>query len=408
MPKKILLSVLLLCLSTAVWAQSTPDESSAGNAAARQDRSPALRADHPDRYVVQKGDTLWDIAGKFLNNPWRWPEIWYANPQIENPHLIYPGDVISLIYVGGEPRLTVNRGDGHPTKVLHPRVRVTPHKQAINAIPLSAIRPFLTGTTLMSKAEIDSLPYVVANAERRLAVGEFGRTYVMNLDVPEGTPVRIGRPGSVFYAVDEPPPAVRGEDWKLGGGTTISNGLESAWDAVVFWEDEKILGYEVITIAEGVVVDAGQPATVAITESFRAVGQGDVVLTHPSVSYDARYVPHTHPDPSFKARVIALTDAAYGAGQYQVIALDKGRADGVENGQVYTVYHPGRTIRDTVKHPRDDVKSLFLLEDPSVTLPPEKIGEAMVFRTFDQISYALVMEAKQPVRLYDLLVNPED
>lgn len=388
--KKSIILAGLLCFVAAVFAQEGDD---------------MLRADHPERYVVQKGDTLWDISALFLNSPWLWPEIWYANPQINNPHLIYPGDVISLVYVGGEPRLVLDRGGDAS---LGPRVRATPHGDAIDAIPVSAIAPFLTGAQILDEDALEDLPYIVANEELQLIVGEHSNTYARGLDAPPGTRVVIAHPGHKFYLVDEPPPEIGAEPWKLGGGATLSRGLESAFDAVAFWDDDQLLGYEVITVAEGVVTRAGDPATVDITEAYREVQPGDVVLVSPDSGYDAQYFPHAPDDLQASARVVALTQAAFGAGQYQVIVLSQGLADGFENGQVFTLYRVGVVARDEVMHPAKDLEAMiFVPEDEFVTLPPQAIAQAMVFRTFEQLSYALIMKARRPVALYDLAVSPE-
>lgn len=385
--KKPLLLAALLCFSITVSAQESQ-----------------LAADHPDRYVVQEGDTLWDISALFLNDAWLWPEIWYANPQIQNPHLIYPGDVISLVYVGGEPRLVLERGG---PQSLGPRVRATPHEKAIDALPVAAIRPFLNKAVVLDEDTIEGLPYIVANEELRLVVGEHGTSYVRRLDAPAGTRVAIARTGHVYHAVEEPPPAVQATRWEFGGGTTVSGAVESAWDTVIFWDDGEVLGYELVTVAEGVVTRPGDPAVVEITRSHQEVQRGDVVLVQPVEPYDARFVPHPHDDPAFNARIIALSNSYFGAGQYQVVALDQGAVDGVEAGHVFAVLRPGPTIRDEVMYPSGDLEAMLWLEDPDVTLPTETIGHLMVFRTFEQVSYGLVMEATSPVHIYDVAVNPD-
>ena len=146
-----------------------------------------LRPDHPDSYTVVQGDTLWDIAGRFLNNPWQWPEIWQANDQIKNPHLIYPGDVISLIYVDGKPMLTRGLAGQRPSnEKLSPRVRDMGGRRAVGPIPLDELRPFLEHTRVLTEADADALPYVVGNEETRLRTTDLGLVYVRGIDARPG------------------------------------------------------------------------------------------------------------------------------------------------------------------------------------------------------------------------------
>src|SRR5690554_4306731 len=132
-----------------------------------------LNSNHPDQYTVVKGDTLWDISGKFLRQPWKWPEIWHANPQVKNPHLIYPGDVLSLVYIDGKPRLVLNRGTGGTIK-LSPGIRKTPMAEAIPSIPLEAINSFLLSNRIIdSKEKFEDAPYVVAGSAERVLSGHY-------------------------------------------------------------------------------------------------------------------------------------------------------------------------------------------------------------------------------------------
>lgn len=365
----------------------------------------ALRGDHPQEYVVQQGDTLWDIAERFLNSPWVWPEIWYANPQIENPHLIYPGDRISLVYIDGEPRLTLDRGE-RPTVKLSPRIRREPNPEAITTIPLSAIRPYLRDVRVLSEEELEGLPYVVTNEEQRLIAATGAQTYARGLDAEPGTHVIVARPGHVYREVQTEPPHTEAGTWKVGGGTTVSGELNRAFEKVAFWEDEsRVLGYEVLTVAEGEVIAAGDPSTVHLTASNREVMAGDVVMVTEGTNFDARFMPEAAPA-ELETRVIALADAFYGAGQYQVLALDRGHADGVRVGHVFKTYHPGSRIRDEIAHPSGDLDTVLHPDEAKVTLPDYYTAEIMVFRTFDHISYALVMDAEHPVRIYDRAEAP--
>lgn len=388
MPKKLLLLVALLAFAVASTAQEN-----------------TLRDDHPQEYVVQKGDTLWDIASRFLKSPWLWPEIWHANPQIDNPHLIYPGDRISLVYVDGEPRLTLDRGE-RPTVKLSPKVRREDRPEAITTIPLSAVRPYLRDIRVLTEEELDGLPYVVTHREQRLMAAAGGETYVRRLDAAPGTRVVIARPSHVYREVDSEPPRTEVGTWKVGGGNTVSGQLDRAFEKVAFWEDEsRVLGYEVLTVAEGEVTAAGDPATIRITASDREAKAGDVVIVAEGTDFDARFMPKAGPR-DLDGTVIALADTFYGAGQYQVLAFDRGAADGVQVGHVFRAFRPGERVRDRIAHPAGDMDTLFSPDDARYDLPDTYSGEVMVFRTFEHISYALVMEAEQPVQIYDRLQAP--
>lgn len=391
MPKRLLLLIVLLVFTFAVAAQDTQ-----------------LRDDHPDRYVVKKGDTLWDISARFLKSPWLWPEVWYANPQIENPHLIYPGDVISLTYVDGKPRLSVERG--RETVKLSPRIRAEPHREAIDTIPLDAVRPFLQEMQIVKPEDRDKLAYVVAQPNERLIAGEGDEVYVRRLDAKAGDSVIIAREGQVYRRVDSDPPRTEADRWKLGGGNTLNRNVHEAgrniWNAVAFWKDDsEILGYEVISEAQGQVVAAGDPATVRITGSRREITPGDLVLPGNGYHYDSHFEPRPAPD-DVHARVIALAEGFYGAGQYQVVALDRGTADGLQPGHTLAVYQPGERVRDRVMHPPGDLDTVFQPDKAKVDLPDRQIGHVMVFRTFEHISYALVMEADDAVKPYYYAVAP--
>lgn len=395
MAKKTFLLAALLTFALAAVAQDSP-----------------LRDDHPERYTVQKGDTLWDISERFLKSPWLWPEVWHANPQIENPHLIYPGDVISLVYVDGEPRLVLERDEG--VVKLSPRVRTEPHPDAVETIPLSAVRPYLRDVVVLDGDELASLPYVVANKEQRLIAAEGDTAYARRLDAEPGTRVMIARPGNVYRSGEPESAYDRVETWKVRGGMTITDnmeqigrGAERLWYKVAFWEDDKgeVLGYEAIKVAEGEVTAAGDPATVVITSSNREVEAGDVVLPADQHHYDPYFTPRAAPE-DLEARVVALNDTFYGAGQYQVVALNRGAADGVQVGHTFAVYHPGPNIRDEVAHPDGDLTTVFRPGKAKVTLPDTYSAHVLVFRVFDHISYALVMEAEEPVQVYDYAVAP--
>ncbi|HET7843536.1 MAG TPA: LysM peptidoglycan-binding domain-containing protein [Xanthomonadales bacterium] len=364
-----------------------------------------LRNDHPDTYVVQKGDTLWDIAGRFLNHPWLWPEIWQANPQVQNPHLIYPGDVLSLVYLDGRPIVSVQEGG------FGPRIR-REEREAINTIPLGEVEPFLEKVCILGEDEANSLPYVLAIEEDRLRGSEGQLVYVRGLDAPVGTRVVILRPQSVFYDVpdnfpwDSEPKHVERYDWHNERGHTLTG----FWDniAVNHWKHRKseYLGHEAYEIAQGEVLRGGDPTTVLVQYGDQEVKESDLVVVGGIEPFDLTFMPRPPAQVPENMRVVALADALHAVGRHQVIALSKGGRDGVENGQVFSIFRPGAVVRDDTAFADDDLRTVFSDDKAHVQLPEEYVGHVMIFRTFEKMSYGLVMDGIRPVYLYDTLHEP--
>ncbi len=350
-----------------------------------------LRADHPDSYTVRKGDTLWSISARFLSKPWLWPEIWQANPQVQNPHLIYPGDVLNLSFING-PRLG-----------LQPRVRA--EGEPIPAIPLSELRMFLKETRVMDSNEVNDSPYVVGFEEARLR-GTVGQNiYVRNLKGDPGQRWAIVRPTHVFRGFNEDdrsePYGLVGHD--LDSDVSMVNG---PWKED-FREDHhygrgKDLGVEVTVIGTAETLRTGDPSTLLLLDSTQEIRKGDRIMPIDDKPYDAYYYPHAPKAVPDNARVISFTDALDAVGPKQVVALSIGAKDGVENGQTYSIVHPGENIHDDVAN-----NSWNRGVGKRVTLPEEFVGHVMVFRTFDRVSYGLVMDGLKPVSKGDRLTLPE-
>ncbi|HQW81703.1 MAG TPA: LysM domain-containing protein [Pseudomonadota bacterium] len=374
-----------------------------------------LRPDHPDSYTVVQGDTLWDIAGRFLNNPWQWPEIWQANDQIKNPHLIYPGDVISLIYVDGKPMLTSGRvlGQRPQHDKLSPRVRDMGGKRAVGPIPLDELKAFLEHTRVLSEVDADALPYVVGNEETRLRTTEMGLVYVRGLNARPGTEVDIVRPTFVYREIQKGAPwqhkqrVVGSEDWNPSQGYTLG----SLWTDHIgrYWRERnaEILGHEVVQVARARVLAEGDPATLEIRVGDIEVRAGDLILPVDASPYDPSYSQHAPDSVPDNMRVLAVSDGFSVTGPARVVALSRGARDGVENGQVFAVMNQGERVRDTVKHPSGDISSAFSPKKKYVTLPDEFAGHVMIFRTFEKISYGLVMDGKRPIFVNDLAREPQ-
>lgn len=368
-----------------------------------------LRDDHPDTYVVQKGDTLWDIAGRFLKSPWLWPEIWQANPQVENPHRIYPGDRLSLVYIDGRPRLVM--GEGRDGK-LSPSVRRTPTGDAVGAVPLSQVQPFLERTRVLDEAEVESMPYVVGLEENRLRSTTGQLAYVRGLNAAPGAKVSILRPTYAYYDVPETypwetsPRTVKVESWSAERGVNFA----TLWDEYAvhhaYQRHVDYLGHEVVDVGYGEVLRAGDPATVLVEYGDVEIKKGDLVTLAPAEPFDLSFQPRGPGDVPENMRVMAFTDALNAIGPHQVVALNKGARDGVETGEVYAVFQPGQVVDDDVAFADPDFRTAFRPSHDDVQLPEEFVGHVMVFRTFEKVSYGLVMDGIRPVHLYDELRPP--
>lgn len=372
---------------------------------------PELRDDHPQTYTVVRGDTLWDISARFLKSPWLWPEIWQANSQIENPHLIYPGDVISLVYVDGQPRLI--RG-GRPDVVkLSPRVRSSGSREAIAAIPLNEIRPFLEKTRVLADADVRDLPYVVSSEESRLMSVPGQVVYVRGLDARPGDEVDIVRATVVFR--DVPKRFQWGENEREyeslpyeGVKQKTFGTLWADWSRDLFRGSRvETLGHEVMFIARARVIRTGDPSTLALLSSELEVTNGDVVVPVDSSPYDATYMPRAPESVPDNMRVLAVSDTDSYTGPMRVVALSRGARDGVENGQVFSLFQPGEHMRDNVKYASNDLRTTFSDRKAMITTPEEYLGHVMVFRTFEKVSYGLVLDAIRPIKVHSVAREPQ-
>ncbi len=351
-----------------------------------------LREDHPTSYTVKKGDTLWDISARFLAKPWLWPEIWQANPQVKNPHRIYPGDVLSLVYVNGEPRITSDTGP-------EPQVRA---EAAIDTIPLSQIEPFLKQLTVVQDPK--SFPYVVGLEEDRLLTGSGQVVYVRGLNgAAPGQKVQVARPVS-FYAMGK---TVRdGRRW--GGQSPVdfrSNLMHVHWgygDDPTEAIGEK-LGYELMLQSVGEVTSVrGDVAVVLLQDENREVRVGDRILPVEDMPYCNCFQPHPAANALTGAQVLAVADGLKFSGPRMVVALNVGRRDGVDNGTTFSVWHRGANRMDVVAH-----RSRLGQATDKLQMPDDYLGHVMVFRTFEKVSYGLVMDGIRPIRVGDELKNPD-
>ncbi|WP_416056439.1 LysM peptidoglycan-binding domain-containing protein [Stenotrophomonas maltophilia] len=337
---------------------------------------------HPDTYVVRKGDTLWDIAGRFLQKPWLWPEIWQANPQIANPHLIYPGDVLSLAYLD---RVTAKPG---------PRTDAP-----VTGVPLSQVEPFLKQLSVVDS--IDALPYVVGLEDNRLRATAGQTAYVRLADAQVGQRWAVVRP-TVRYSQPKPT-----EDLTANGDVTPGSG--NLWKAYNAPNHRRgVLGYELAQVGLGTITQVAGGKTEASTlvldgsTSGREIRAGDRLVPVEAQPYDLQFFPHV-PAASLEGldiRVLAIADMFNAGGPRDVVALSAGRNQGVDNGTVFSLWRQGSHVAHRMKYPG----SSRMDDSPStgagrVSLPDEYAAHAMVFRTFDNVSYALVMQGVKPVHV---------
>ena len=354
-----------------------------------------LNPAHPDTYVVKRGDTLWDIAGRFLQRPWLWPEIWQANPQIANPHLIYPGDVISLAYLD---RVVVEPG---------PRTEAP-----IDGIPLSQVEPFLKELRVVDGFE--QMPHVVGLEGDRLRSGEGQLAYIAGMPYAQpGDRYAVLRPTQRFTRLDRNQccDLFHKDDLDFRGGIVADT--EDFWtDAVTPDQGSELLGYEMMQVGTGTVtrgaVGGIEAITLLLDPDGKEVRVGDRVVAVEAQPYDLRFFPHPPAQQLEygRARVLAVADMLTTGGTHDVVALSVGARDGVDNGTVFSAWRVGSNVVDKVRYGFDRTEGSTSY-DARVRLPDEYASHLMVFRTFDKMSYALVMDSVKPTRVGYELKHPD-
>ncbi|GGJ94997.1 LysM peptidoglycan-binding domain-containing protein [Pseudomonas matsuisoli] len=319
-----------------------------------------LKEGHPERYTVVKGDTLWGISGRFLNKPWQWPEIWQVNPQIDNPHLIYPGDVLSLVYIDGQPRIQLERGSSRGTVKLSPQVRATPIAEAIPTIPLEAINAFLISNRIVDTPEaFEQAPYVVAGNAERVISGKGDRVYARGDFSDAQSVYGLFRQGKAY------------RDPKT----------------------DEFLGINADDIGTAsMVTDEDDIATLTLSRSTQEVRPGDRLFATEERSINSTFLP-SEPSEPIDGLILDVPRGVSQIGQFDVVTLNKGKRDGLVEGSVLAVYKTGETVRDRVTGDR-------------VKIPDERSGLLMVFRTYDKLSYGLVLAASRQLAVMDKVRNP--
>lgn len=374
-----------------------------------------LQDNAPDKYVVVKGDTLWDISGRFLKDPWRWPQIWNMNrDEIKNPHWIYPGDMVVLDRSGKEPRLSlVKGGDGMRTVKLSPGVRATDiGDEAIPAIPIRVIHPFLSQPRVMPKNALDDAPFILGTNAERVILGSSDEAFATG-----------GKPGVTRWNVLRP-------------GKVLKDP-----------ETGEVLGYEVEYLGDARTLVEGAPQKVRITQSAQEILPKDK-LVEASDSTTFEYLPRA-PENQISGRIISAYGGLSDSGRYQTVVINRGSNDGLEPGHVLSVFREGtavnltrdekdrmtwvnektsgipdggawlyndvRCLKEDGKATYDqivDVTSSFRKtclgnsNDRAVKLPDSRSGLVMVYRVYDRVSYALIMQSDGPVYLLDSVKTP--
>ncbi len=369
--------LLAACASAPEQRASTPEPVAAASVPLQQTPSPQarplasqpFRTDAPRQYTVKSGDTLWDLAQRFLNDPWVWPEIWYDNPQVRNPHLIFPGDQLVITSIHGKPRLT---------KKLTPQVRISPLDKALPTLPLEAIQPFLHYPQVMEVAELNGAPQIIGSPDGRLLLGR----------------------DDTFYA---------------HGGRLNRDALRAVvrpHKPLIDPLTEEVLGYETEAVGKAVVQRNDHPATLRMTESQREARKGDRLVGLPkNLGHDLKLAALPA---GMSGLVISLPDTTTRSSQWQVVALNRGRANGLQAGHVIRLHQPGAIAKvDTSLIPdptgKSSNKGPSTFDNPirEVQLPDVTLGDAVVFLVYDRVSYALITEAEHPVRVGDCFSAPE-
>lgn len=334
--------LLLLSLLFSAWLQAAVE----------------LNENLPETYVVKKGDTLWGISGMYLQKPWLWPQLWDANPQIDNPHLIYPGDELYLVWIDGQPKLRLRRG--RDVK-LQPNMKVSDLDLAIPIIPLDQIGPWLKWSRIVAEGELNNAPYIIAGSQQHLLSAPGDQVYGRG-NFPDGERAYgIYRPGQAYY------------------------------DPVT----KELLGYQAQDIGNARMLSSSAEAVaeLEITRVTEEARISDRLLPLRERIIDATFQPRA-PDVEIEdGFMIAVPGGVTQIGTTDIVVLNKGERDGLEVGQVLAVYQAGEMVFDTIAQ-------------ENVQLPDVRAGLAMVFEVFDKASYAIVLKSDKPLKVGDKVKNP--
>ncbi len=356
--KKQLLA-LAVCMGVGLVQLDTAE------AASRNNNPPALKASAPNVYVVKKGDTLWDISGKFLKKPWRWPEIWASNKHVKNPHWIYPGDRLLLCTLNGRPLIGKDQGDGCAGIInrysgrtnLQPQVRVESLNNSIPVIPLEHIQHWLERTAIIAPESLENTPYILGTADNRVLAGKGQTVYTRGNGLQVGQRYAVYREGEPYVFTD-----AEGKKYNAG--------------------------VELVQVASGIAVQAeNDVTTLELTDSYNAeVRRGDRVLPEYDAMLPTLFYPTEANEVTEGGKIIRVMGSIGTAARHSVVTIDRGATHGTKVGQVFSVYQQGEVVQD----PKTK---------EAIKLPSQRIGNVMVFRTFDQLSYAYVLDSELPIKV---------
>ncbi|PKF60782.1 peptidoglycan-binding protein [Psychromonas sp. psych-6C06] len=320
-----------------------------------------LREDHPETYTVVKGDTLWDISAHFLNTPWLWPRLWQANSQVENPHLIYPGDVLTLIWIDGEPQLTRKQ-----LKKLSPEPRLEEKGVPIPTIPLSAISAFLSKDHIVEPELLKEAPRLLGDA--------------------------IGTPrffeGDVFYGEGQY------DKTKLYGIYRLSDDFHDPVTDEFLGKELTFIGHAEVSKNPNV-TKTEQVTPLDFLKSKREARQGDVILPIPEYeTLPAYFLPQPVPA-SVEGHILAALNNAVAIGKWDVVVIDKGKRDKIQIGSMFSIMRsgPGVIVNDKKIEYKDDASRFEQMGEADIIIPAERLGELMVFKVYEKVSIAIVMRS---------------
>ncbi|MDR2625030.1 MAG: LysM peptidoglycan-binding domain-containing protein [Zoogloeaceae bacterium] len=370
------------------------------------DEAPLTLADNaPDRYVVVKGDTLWGISGRFLNEPWRWPEIWRLNmAQIKNPHLIYPGDIILLDYVDGRPRLRLGKPIGSGNVKLSPEVHSEQITKAIPSIPPNAIEPFISRPLVVGAHDLDDAPQLVGMDDSRVIIGHGDEIFALGItdNHPNWHIYRLGAPlknpvPENFFGETKKDVLGPVETYMRGPLPALTPvGTEKPVDPVVatVGKPGDLLGYEVVYLGTARLKEQGEVSTLEVLTAKEEILQGDLLMPAEEPVLES-YMPHVLETDVAGGQVVSVYGGVGVGSKFSVVAINLGENVGLEPGHVLGIYSKrNATYRDKKQRAR------------TIALPDKRNGVLFVFRVFDRVSYGLVMEAARPVVVGDGIKKP--
>ncbi len=345
-----------------------------------------LNPDYPAEYVVKDSDTLWDIASQFLQDPARWPEIWQPDPFIDNSELIYPGDILSLSTLNGSSRLLLKRG-GREVVSLQPQVREVALSSAIPAIPLEAIENSFTRNRIVAPELFENAPYIVANLGDNLAIGTGDEVYVRGTWPAGATSFEIYRQGRLYTAP---------VDRELLGL------LRGKPDTEVLGLEVEYLGFATVSNQE-----SDDLRRMVINNSSREIRVGDRLLIREESRIDATIFP-TEPAEDLVGQIISFQGVETMASQLDTVVIDLGKEDNLAIGDVLSIQHESTSMVDLVDREKmsftERMKNVFRRE--KLELPGKEIGTLLVYRTFDNLSYAVILSSTEPAQLYNKVASP--